>query len=189
MAVATEKIIPGVMPPKEETEGVDFLAILDSIDPSTLTDTQLQKFAPRNPYVTACGSEERYYKVGGKTYPVPDSPIKERLDHGKFCVGMYRRRLEVAETAWKNGARNGYKNARVALVQAIGYKAYAEYVQRIYDRMSDVERKADQENWDRWRKYCDDRREAEKALYEKDIDELTEEELVERFYGKQVPYG
>lgn len=30
MAVSTEKIIPGVLPPKEETKGVDFLAIYDS---------------------------------------------------------------------------------------------------------------------------------------------------------------
>ena len=27
MAVATEKIIPGVLPPREETEGVDFTGI------------------------------------------------------------------------------------------------------------------------------------------------------------------
>ena len=168
---------------------MDFLAILDSIDPSTLTDTQLQKFAPRNPYVTAYGSEERYYKVGGKTYPVPDSPIKERLHHGKFCVGSYRQELEAAVTAWRSGAKNGYKNARAALIQAIGYKACTEYVQRIYDRMSEEERQADQENWDRWSRYCDEKRAVEEALFDRDIDELTEEELEERLYGPEVPYG
>lgn len=189
MAVATEKIIPGVLPPKEETEGVDFLAILDSIDPSTLTDTQLQKFAPRNPSVTAYGSEERYYKVGGKTYPVPDSPIHERLHHGRFCVQIYRHDLEAAVTAWKSGSKNGYKNARAALIQAIGYKACAEYVQRIYDRMSEEELVVDQENWDRWSRYCDEKRAAEEALFDKDIDEMTEEEIEARFYRPDVPYG
>ena len=41
MAASTDKIIPGLVPPREETEGVDFLAIYDSFDAETLTDEQL----------------------------------------------------------------------------------------------------------------------------------------------------
>ena len=187
MAVATEKIIPGIMPPKEETEGVDFLAIFDSIDPSALTDTQLEKFAPRNPYVTAYSSEERYYKVDEKVYRVPDTPIKERLHHGKVCVRSYREDLEKAVAEWKAGG--SYKKARAALVQTISIKACTEYVQRIYDRMSEEELEEDQKNWERWCRYCDERRAAEDALYVKEVDELTDEELEERFYGPDAPYG
>ena len=37
MAVATEMILPGILPLREETEGVDFLAILDTVEPAWLT--------------------------------------------------------------------------------------------------------------------------------------------------------
>ena len=192
MAVATEKIIPGVLPPKEEAEGVDFLAIYDSFDAAALSDDQLEKFAPRNPYVTAYPHEARNYVVNGEVFPVPDSPITERLSHGKFCVGSYRRDLEAAVNAWKGGSKTGYKNARAALVQAIGYKACTEYVQRQFDAMSEEERKADQANWDRWSKYCDDQRAAKEAVFEKEPEDMTEEELEmyeEALYGPEVPEG
>ena len=192
MAVATEKIIPGVLPPKEETEGVDFLLIYDSFDASTLSDDQLKKFAPRNPYVTAYPHEERFYNVGGTTYSVPDSPIAGRLDHGKFCVKLYRRDIEAAVNAWKSGSKTAYKNARAALIQAIGYKACTEYVQRIYDAMTEEERKADQENWYRWKKYCEDKRAAEEAVFEKDPEDMTDSELEmyeEALYGPDIPEG
>lgn len=55
--------------------------------------------------------------------------------------------------------------------------------------MSEEERQADQENWDRWSRYCDEKRAVEEALFDRDIDELTEEELEERLYGPEVPYG
>lgn len=57
MAVSTEKLIPGVLPTKEETEGIDFLDILDHFDPGKLSKDVLALFAKRNPYVTACDSE------------------------------------------------------------------------------------------------------------------------------------
>lgn len=154
MAVSTEKIIPGVLPPKEETEGVDFLAIYDGFDAASLSDEQLKKFAPRNPYITAHRSEERYYKIDGKTYPVPHSPITERLHHGEFCIQLHRRNIE-AEVA-----RGSYKNARAELVKAIGIKACTEYVRRQYDSMSEEEIEAAQAAWDRWSRYCDERQSA-----------------------------
>ena len=63
MAVATEKIIPGVLPPKEETEGVDFLGIYDRFDASTLTEEQLLKFAPRHPWMTTFSNTISSIKV------------------------------------------------------------------------------------------------------------------------------
>ena len=179
MAVATEKIIPRVLPPKEETEGVDFLAIFDSFDASKLFIEQLEKFASRNPYVTAYPREERHYIVDNIAYPVPSIPIKERLDHGKFCVGSYRKDLEDAVRAWKNGKKNGYKKARQVLVQSIGIKACAEYVQRIFDAMSEEEICDDQENWERWSRYCDEQSDSEEALFDEYIENLTEEDLDE----------
>ena len=47
MIIATERIIPGVLPPKEPTPDVDFLSILHSFDPSTCTDEALEVFAER----------------------------------------------------------------------------------------------------------------------------------------------
>ena len=178
MAVATEKIIPGVLPPKEETPDIDFLVIYDNFDASALTDEQLLKFAPRNPFVTAYPHEERYYEYEGLTYPIPDSPIKERLHHGQFCVKRYRKDIIKA---------NNYKNRRLALNQAIGIKACTEYVQRQYDQMSEKELAEDQENWDRWCRYCDEKR--NNPFFEKDPDEMTEEELDELIYGPIIPDG
>ena len=57
MAASTNKIIPGLVPPREETEGVDFLAIYDSFDAETLTDEQLLKIAPKYPLLTGIGGE------------------------------------------------------------------------------------------------------------------------------------
>lgn len=193
MAVATEKIIPGVLPPKEERADVDFLSIYDSFDATTLSDDQLKKFAPRNPYVTAWNTDEqRYYKVNGVTYPIPDSPIEERLHHGQFCMKSYRQDIEAAVSAWKNGSSTGYKNARQVLIQAIGYKACTEYVQRIYDAMTEEQRREDQVNWKRWSKYCDDQRAAEQAVFEKDPEDMTDWELElleEKIYGPDIPEG
>lgn len=91
---------------------------------------------------------------------------------------------------WLSGKQGGsYKKARAALVQTISIKACTEYVQRIYDRMSEEELEEDQKNWERWCRYCDERRAAEETLYYKDVDELTDGELEERFYGPDVPYG
>ena len=45
MIIATEKIIPGVLPSKEPTPDVDFLSILHSFDLSTCTDEALEVFA------------------------------------------------------------------------------------------------------------------------------------------------
>ena len=83
---------------------------------------------------------------------MPDSPIKERLHHGEFCVQLHRHDIE-AEVI-----RGNYKNARAELVKAIGIKACVEYVKRQYDSMSEEEIEADQAAWDCWSRYCDEYR-------------------------------
>ena len=91
-----------------------------------LSDDQLEKFAPRNPYVTAwMGSEdeERYFIDAGVAYPVPSMPIQERLEHAEFCVKSYRVDIETAVEKWNSGDSRGYGKARTALIQAIGKKA------------------------------------------------------------------
>ncbi len=49
MAVSTEKLIPSVLPPKEQTEGIDFLHILDEFNPAKLTEDVLAVFAKIDP--------------------------------------------------------------------------------------------------------------------------------------------
>ena len=184
MAVATEKIIPGVLPPKEETEGVDFLGIYDRFDASTLTEEQLLKFAPRHPDMTVPDRDYGYYSYGSKTYPIPVEPAEKRLSFGEFCVKeLYRRDILLAADGWKEGKKNGYKNARALLIKGISMKACTEYVRRQYQRMSHEERKADQENWDRWSRYRDEQRAELEELRSRDYEDLSEEER-DRAYGR-----
>lgn len=78
MGIKTEDFVPG-FPPKEMTEGVDWLGILDVFDPSALDEKYLNECARRNPYETCYKSEPPFRSVG------------ERLRLAKFCVGSYRR--------------------------------------------------------------------------------------------------
>jgi transcriptional regulator with XRE-family HTH domain len=184
MAVATEKIIPGVLPPREETEGVDFTGIYDLFDASVLTEEQLLKFAPRNPWMTALDRDQGYYRYGSETYPVPVEPVTRRLSLGEFCVkDSCRCDILQAEKGWKEGKKNGYKNARVMLIKGISMKACTEYVRRQYRSMSPEEVKEEQENWDRWSRYCDERRAQLEELRSRDYEDLSEEER-DRAYGR-----
>ncbi len=150
MAAATSKIIPGLVPPREETEGVDFLAIYDSFDPETLTEGQLLKFASKYPLLTGIGGEDSDDENEEDMYPIPPMPVAARM---KLCLSYepeYRQGIERAVEKWKKGKKNGYKDARAALIRAVEVKACMQYAMRQYFHMSIEERQEEQENWDRW---------------------------------------
>ena len=106
MIIATEKIIPGVLPPKEPTPDVDFLSILHSFDPSTCTDEALEVFAERNPSIIPPYEDE----LGRQ---MPDA---QRCELAQVIAGADERDLAVA-------IRQGdYSKCRKALVKAIGTK-------------------------------------------------------------------
>ena len=107
MIIATEKIIPGVLPPKEPTPDVDFLSILHSFDPSTCTDEALEVFAERNPSIIPPYEDE----LGRH---MTDA---QRCELAQVIAGADERDLAVA-------IRKGdYSKCRKALVKAIGTKA------------------------------------------------------------------
>ena len=107
MIIATEKIIPGILPPKEPTPGVDFLSILHSFDPSTCTDEALEVFAERNPSIIPPYEDE----LGRQ---MTDA---QRCELAQVIAGADERDLAVA-------IRKGdYSKCRKALVKAIGTKA------------------------------------------------------------------
>ena len=107
MIIATEKIIPGVLPPKEPTPDVDFLSILHSFDPSTCTDEALEVFAERNPSIIPPYEDELARQM----------PHSQRCELAQAIAGADERDLAVA-------IRKGdYSKCRKALVKAIGTKA------------------------------------------------------------------
>ena len=57
MGIKTEDFVKNI-PPKEVTEGVDWMGILDSFDPTLLDDKYINECARRNPYVTCYRWEE-----------------------------------------------------------------------------------------------------------------------------------
>ena len=114
MAYSTEKLIPGLLPPKEETDDVNFLAVLDSFDPATLSEEQLNALAYRNPYHTGKSVENEFYLLGGVQYPIPSEPVEGRLRSAEYMMNYDRSELEKKST---------YKAKRAALIKAIGSKA------------------------------------------------------------------
>lgn len=104
MIIATEKIIPGVLPSKEFTPGVDFMSILHSFDPSTCTDEALVVFAERNPSITPPYADE---------FGMTDS---QRYELALVMANADEMRL-AAEVR-----KGDYKKCRQALVKAIGTK-------------------------------------------------------------------
>ena len=184
MSYPTEKIIPGFLPPVEETEGIDFPAVYDSFDAGALTDEQLLKFASRYPSLSGVGGEEYYYEIGEDVYPVPWAPIGERLKTGQSLVKNIRDVIIRDVEKWKKGKKSGYKEARTDLIRAVGFKACTEYVRRQYIRMSEDQLREDQENWDRWMSLLDRKKAALKAWENHEYDALTEED--KRWIGERV---
>ena len=67
-----------------------------------------------------------------------------------------------------------YKNARAALIKAIGGKGAAEYNRREYERLGEAGRQQQAEDYIRWKADREKRREAEEAEIDADYDEMTE---------------
>ena len=73
MGVKTEDFVRNI-PPKEVTEGIDWLEILDSFDPKTLEEKYINECARRNPYDTC-------YR-----WDTPLRPVEERMRHSEWAV-------------------------------------------------------------------------------------------------------
>ena len=138
MGIKTEDMYRN-LPPKEITEGVDWLRILDEFDPTKLEDRFINECARRNPYDTS-------YKVE------PPMPIEERLKHTESGISFDRRELEswVARIEEEGLNHTLYSNARRVLIKAIGSKGAHEYNKREYERLGETGRKQQDEAYRRW---------------------------------------
>lgn len=134
MGIKTEQMVD-YLPPKEITEGVDWLGILDSFDPGTLDQKYVNECARRNPYDTC-------YK-----WDTPARPVEERLKSSEIYAGFDRRKLEdwVDRIESEGLIALTYKNARAALIKAIGGKGAVEYNRREYESLGADGRRAQAE--------------------------------------------
>ena len=139
MGIKTEDFCKNI-PPKEMTAGVDWLRILDDFDPAALEERFLNECARRNPYETCYKSE------------TPHSPVEERLRHAEFCVRSYRQNLVNCVNRIKKEGLTPltYKQARAALITAIGIKGAAEYVGREYESLGAEGRRRQVEEYRLW---------------------------------------
>ncbi|MBQ8667882.1 MAG: hypothetical protein IJ526_13660 [Lachnospiraceae bacterium] len=139
MGIKTEDFVKN-MPPKEVTAGVKWLEILDGFNPRTLEQKYLDECARRNPYETC-------YRID-----TPHSPVDDRLRHARFCAGSYRGDLEECVNRIENEGLSllTYKQARAALIKAIGIKGTAEYVQQEYDSLGEEGRNRQAEKYKEW---------------------------------------
>ena len=126
MGIKTEDMVKG-LPPKEMTSGVNWLDILDSFDPSLLDEKYINECARRNPYDT------------GYRWDTPVIPLKERLKHSAAGLRFDRQSLEEYALRIDEEGLNAslYKNARIALIKAIGSKGAHEYNLREYNAIGE----------------------------------------------------
>ena len=153
MSRSTEQLLPGVIPPKEEQPGqkeVDFLGILKSVKPEKLSEDVLAVFARRDLYVTEADREERKMDSSDWRNQAPVRPVEDRLQMAKISRDSDERDLQDKEDKYHFGAPNGYKNARTALIKAIGSKVNCYIVQREYDSMSESEREKQKKAFEEW---------------------------------------
>ena len=153
MSRSTEQLLPGVIPPKEEQPGqkeVDFLGILKSVKPEKLSEDVLAVFARRDLYVTEADREERKMDSSDWRNQAPVRPVEDRLQMAKISRDSDERDLQDKEDKYRFGAPNGYKNARTALIKAIGSKVNCYIVQREYDSMSESEREKQKKAFEEW---------------------------------------
>ena len=152
MGIKTEDFVPN-MPGKEMTEGVDWLGILDGFDPSGLEQKYLDECARRDPYNTC-------YK-----WDTPARPVEERQQHLLF--GHERRRLELCVTRIENEGLTpvGYKNARAALIKAIGEKGAIEYNRREAERLGEAGLRKQAEAYAAWEKAANEKSNRRKKIY------------------------
>lgn len=153
MPVSTDKLIPGVLPPKEPQSGIDFVQILDSFDPSTLSRDVLDVLASRNPYLTAYGSEVQYYEYKGVTRPVPDVPAESRLRTAGYHFEYDRDNLVNQSIRYEAGVPNAYKNCRRDLIKAIGSKACLYIVEQEMKALTPEDCRQQKTEYARWEIY------------------------------------
>jgi hypothetical protein len=139
MGIKTEDFCKNI-PPKDMTAGVHWLRILDDFEPAILEQKYLNECARRNPFETC-------YR-----FDTPFSPVEERLRHAEFCVKSYRKDLEeCVHRIEKEGLTPlTYKQARAALIKAIGINGAAEYVRREYDSLGEEGRRKQAEEYRLW---------------------------------------
>ena len=87
------KIIPDILPPKEPTAGVDFLAILDDFDPAALGEDAIREIAYLTPAVSGVTKKAKTYEFDGQTFPIPPAPIDERIKFGQDILARLRGRI------------------------------------------------------------------------------------------------
>ena len=152
MSRSTEQLLPGMIPPKEEAKGVevDFWGILASVKPETLSEEVLSVFARRDLYVTEADREERKKNSSDWRDQAPVRPVEDRLRMAKISRESDERNLQDKEYKYHFGAPNGYKNARTALIKAIGSKVNCYIVQREYDSLSENEREEQRRAFEKW---------------------------------------
>ncbi len=162
MGIKTEDFAKYI-PPKEMTAGIDWMGILDSFDPTVLEDKYINECARRNPFDTCYRWEED---------GIAPEPIEGRLSSSRTFASFDRRDLEVCvERIEREGLSPvAYRNARAALIKAIGSKGAAEYNRREYERLGEAGRKQQAEDYYRWKAEREKQREKEKAEY----DEMVE---------------
>lgn len=159
MGIKTEEMV-AYLPPKELAENVDWLGILDSFDPSTLHERFVNECARRNSFDTC-------YK-----WDTPARPVEERLKSSTTYAQFDRRHLEecVERIETEGLSAVAYKNARAALIKAIGGKGAVEYNRREYERLGDAGRKAQAEEYQRWEQAWQEHHELERKAVEEAIE-------------------
>ena len=154
MARSTEQLLPGMIPPKEEpAEAVDFFGILDSVKPETLPEDVLTVFARRDCIITEADREERKDPKDWCSM-APVRPAGERLEMAERMCCRAEEELREKVLKYRTGVRNGYKNARTALIRAIGLKVNTWYVRREYESLTEQERTEQAERFAAWEAYA-----------------------------------
>ncbi len=150
MGIKTSDMIHN-LPPKEITEGVDWLGILDSFNPKLLDDRFLNECARRNQYNTC-------YR-----WDTPSLPMEERIEHSEFYMKYSLDELAacVKRIQSEGLTKTTYKNARAALITAIGAKGAHEYNLREYDRLGEEGRINMAREYHSWKEAWDKARAAE----------------------------
>ena len=161
MGIKTEDMVKN-LPPKELTTGVDWLGILDSFDPTILDERYINECARRNPYYTCY------------MWDTPPMPITERCFSVKTHAEFDRKELGncVNKIANDGLTERTYKNARTALIKAIGSKGAKEYNRREYERLGETGRMIQAEEYKAW-----------KAEWEKLREEIEYERAIASYYN------
>lgn len=142
MGIKTEDFIKK-LPPKDLTAGIDWLEILDSFDPTGLEKRYINECARRNPYVTCYG----WMEDDGAP-----RPVEERIKSSEAFFSFARRDLEACASRINSEGltQTVYKNARKALIKAIGEKGAVEYNRREYERLGEEGRKRQADEYRQW---------------------------------------